>query len=166
MYLGKNFAEKTVILFSISFLMVVSFAFVAVAAVDFADEEAPPEASVNQNNSRAPAPTTVQNKKLQFAENNPIASLLCKAIRAFTGTIAKVIAVIMILGLGITMLQATGSSPVSPVVVVSLILGIGMLLSAEKLVGIFTGDSGYGGTGAGLSCDCKYGLNGECEKAL
>jgi type IV secretory pathway VirB2 component (pilin) len=165
MYLQKIFTEKIVVLISISFLMITSFSFFAVAAVDFADEEAPSDVPSNETDSRTTS-TKVQNKKLQFAENNPIAALLCKAIRAFTGTIAKIIAVFMILGLGITMLQATGTNPVSPVVIVSLVLGIGMLLSAEKLVGIFTGDSGYGGTGAGLSCDCKYGLNGECEKSV
>jgi type IV secretory pathway VirB2 component (pilin) len=166
MYLGKSFAEKTVILFSISFLMIVSFAFFAVAAVDFAEEETVSNAPSNANNAKATTSPRTANTKLKFAENNPIASLLCKAIRAFTGTIAKVIAVFMILGLGITMLQATSTNPVSPVVIVSLILGIAILLSAEKLVGIFTGDSGYGGEGAGLSCDCKHGLNGDCEKAV
>jgi type IV secretory pathway VirB2 component (pilin) len=137
------------------------------AAIEMGGQETEETSQNKEVQSRAQpqsrAPNTGISKKLNLAENNPIAALLCKVIRAFTGTIAKVLAVILIFGLGIMVLSATSVNPVSPVIVTSLLVGIGMLFSAEYLVGRITGDAGYGGSGKGKSCDCKHGIS--CEDA-
>jgi type IV secretory pathway VirB2 component (pilin) len=141
--------------------------FSANGAVDLNDNE--PSGQVNQANN-TPQPQELDaknsqgqattNKRLKLAENNPIAALLCKMIRAFTGTIAKIIAVLMIIGLGVNLFSANAINPVSPVTIVSVILGVGMLFSADYVVGKIMGDAGMGGTSS--SCDCKYGIT--CNK--
>lgn len=105
-----------------------------------------------------PASKPTVNKKLNLAENNPVAALLCKGIRAFTGTISKIIGVILLIGLGINLLQATAMNPINPVTVVSFIIGIGIFFSAEFLIGKLMGDAGYGGD-KNRACDCKYGIS-------
>ena len=168
MFLKRNFTKRVSMIMALIFIFMSSFSFLVSAAVDFSDEDTTvstnDESSKNAQSMDSRAQKT-KNKKLNLAENNPIAAMLCKVIRAFTGTIAKVLAVFMILGLGVTMLSATPTSPVSPVTIVSVILGIGMLFSAETLVGRLMGDAGYGGD-AGKTCDCKYGLQGDCNSAL
>lgn len=145
-------------------LFVASLTTNSYASVDFS-EDAPSarkdaEQSRSQPQQKASGAVTT-NKKIKLAENNPIAGLLCKAIRAFTGTVSKIIAVILIMGLGVVLLQATPTSPVSPVTIVSFIIGIGIFFSAEFMIGKLMGDAGYGGD-AGKACDCKYGV-GNCD---
>ena len=137
------------------------------AAVDFSEEEdRTNETQTQVQTIKATSGTKTVNKKLQLAENNPIAAMLCKIIRAFTGTIAKVLALFLIIGLGITIFMATSVNPVSPVTLVGFVLGIGLLFSAEFIVGRLMGDAGQGGGNYKKSCDCKYGLEDDCEEFL
>jgi type IV secretory pathway VirB2 component (pilin) len=130
------------------------------AAVDLGESE--PAPSNNNAPQKAPEVKAAQSevsKRLKLAENNPVAGLLCKAIKAFTGTIAKVIAVLMVIGLALNLFAANTMNPVSPVTIVSVIIAVGMLFSADYIVGKVIGDAGKGGAS---SCDCKYGVS--CEK--
>ena len=105
------------------------------------------------------------NSRLNLAEKNPVAALLCKAIRAFTGTIAKVIALLMIIGLAINLFAATTYNPVSPVTVISLVIGAGILFSADLVVGRIIGDAAKGSKES--ACDCKYGIDDEsCNETI
>lgn len=148
------------------FIFAVSNAF---SAIEFSEEESP---KTLQNQPQTKSATTktggtaTQNTKLSLAENNPVAALMCKAIRGFTGTIAKIIAIFMVIGLGIAMLAATPQNPVTPVTVVSVVIGVGILFSAETLIGLLTGEAGEGGGDYKKSCDCKYGLETDCENSI
>lgn len=151
-------------LFSAIFLVFFSVANVF-AAIDFADE---PEPQAKSSNSVEASKTTeTANPRLKLAENNPVAALLCKAIRGFTGTLAKIIAILMVIGLGVALLAATPQSPVTPVTIVSVVIGVGILLSAETLIGILAGEAGEGGGDYKKSCDCKYGFDQTaCKKGF
>ena len=136
--------------------------FSANGAVDLSESE--PNNQVNQasnapktQESGAKAAQGEVSKRLKLSENNPIAALLCKIIRAFTGTIAKIIAVLMVIGLGMNLFAANAMNPVSPVTIVSVILGVGILFGADYVVGRIMGDAGTGS--ASSSCDCKYGIS-------
>jgi type IV secretory pathway VirB2 component (pilin) len=127
------------------------------AAIELSDPSPSKEKSGTSLKDK-PADKPTVNKKLNLAENNPVAALLCKAIRAFTGTISKIIAVILLIGLGVTLLQSTAMNPINPVTIVSFIIGIGIFFSSEYLVGKLMGDAGYGGD-KNRACDCKYGIS-------
>jgi type IV secretory pathway VirB2 component (pilin) len=148
------------------FIFAISNAF---SAIEFSEEESP---KTLQNQPQAKSATTkagagaTQNTKLILAENNPVAALMCKAIRGFTGTIAKIIAVFMTIGLGVSLLGHTPQNPVTPVTVVSVLIGVGILFSAETLIGLLTGEAGEGGGDYKRSCNCKYGLETDCENSI
>jgi type IV secretory pathway VirB2 component (pilin) len=117
-----------------------------------------------QAEGRQSPPQKAVSKKLNLAEKNPVAALLCKGIRAFTGTIAKIIALIMLIGLAVNLFSATTYNPVNPVTVVSLIVGITVLFTADTIIGKIFGDAGMGGQ---TSCDCKYGISTpECDESI
>ena len=147
---------------SFTFLVINVFGNVALAAVDVSDDTT--QSTTTSNNKNLPPAETKPkeiSKKLNLAENNPVAALLCKGIRAFTGTVAKIIAVLMLIGLGISLLSATQISPVTPVTFMAVIIAVAMLFSSEYLVGRLMGDSGKGGADGMKACDCKYGLDKE-----
>lgn len=151
------------------FKYILLFAFFAnvlqAATVDFSENAKQQEETIQSESKSAKAGTTT-NRKLNLAENNPIAALLCKALAAFTGTIAKIIAVIMIIGLALVLFSATNMQPITPVTLVSVILGIGILFSADYVIARLLGDAGQGGGSLKKACDCKYGLEGACNEQI
>ena len=149
------------------FVFAISNAF---SAIEFSEEPENTNTSQNQSQTKNTSVRTggvaTTNTRLKLAENNPVAALMCKAIRGFTGTIAKIIAVLMVIGLGIALLAATPQSPVTPVTIVSVVVGVGLLFSAETMIGLLTGEAGEGGGDYKKSCDCKYGLESQCEDSI
>ena len=142
---------KFVFIIMLKFTTIILAMFILINPPSFADNEIKvAEQSTNQG---------VKSKRLLLAENNPVAALLCKAIRAFTGTVAKVIALLMLIGLAINLFAATTYNPVSPVTIVSLIIGATILFSADSVIGLIIGDAAQGREAA---CDCKYGI-ANCE---
>lgn len=149
---------------SFSFLVINVFGNVVFAVVDVSDDAtqySQPNTSKSNNHPAAATGPGKLSTKLNLAENNPVAALLCKGIRAFTGTVAKIIAVLMLIGLGISLLSATQISPVTPVTFMAVIIAVSILFSSEYLVGRLMGDSGKGGVDGMKACDCKYGLDQE-----
>jgi type IV secretory pathway VirB2 component (pilin) len=106
--------------------------------------------------------TTTTNQKLKMAENNPVASVACKAYKMVNSGITKAIIVFLfiITGLGFFI------GKISWGIVISLLIGTSLTLTSGKLVKVFVGGAGAGG-GEGDVCECKYGLNssGECNSA-
>lgn len=100
------------------------------------------------------------NKKLQMAENNPVAGVACKAYKLLTHGMTKAIITLLfiITGLGFFI------GKVSWGIVISLLIGTALTLTSGKLVQVFVGDAGAGG-GDGDVCECKYGLDdvGNCK---
>jgi type IV secretory pathway VirB2 component (pilin) len=150
------------------FKILLTFAFLSGAflsansAVDLSGEPEvqTTQAQVNpqqQAGQKAVQPGKVS-ERLKLAENNPIAALICKMIRAFTGTIAKIIAILMVIGLAIALFAANTISPVTPVTIVSVIIGAGILFGADRTLGKIMGDAAMGGS-ASSACDCKYGVS-------
>ncbi len=106
--------------------------------------------------------TVTTNQKLKMAENNPVASVACKAYKMVNSGITKAIIVFLfiITGMGFFI------GKISWGIVISLLIGTSLTLTSGRLVKVFVGGAGTGG-GDGDVCECKYGLNssGECNNA-
>jgi type IV secretory pathway VirB2 component (pilin) len=145
---------KKILILTSCFFFSLNLAF---GAVELSEEQ---PTTQPQNNAKTiqKAATGELSSRISLAEKNPVAALLCKVIRAFTGTIAKIIAVLMVIGLAISLFAANIQHPVNPVTVVSVIIGVGLLFSADYVVGKIIGEAAKGGT-ASQACDCKYGVD-------
>ena len=149
-------------------VLLVLFLFFTTKSVAFAgtvDMTEIVENSVKNVNSSQNDKQPTSNSRLNLAERNPVAALLCKAIRAFTGTVAKVIALLMVIGLAINLFAATTYNPVNPVTVISLVIGAGILFSADAVVGKIIGEAAKGSKES--ACDCKYGIDSSsCNETI
>lgn len=104
------------------------------------------------------------NKRLEMAENNPIASTACRAYKLITSGITKAIITLLFIITGIGFFIGK----ISWGIVISLGIGTSLTLSSGKLVRVFVGDAGAGGDGTGDVCECKYGLDteGKCKSGF
>lgn len=104
------------------------------------------------------------NEKLKMAEDNPAASVACKAFKLLSNGVTKGIIVLLfvITGLGFFI------GKISWGIVISLLIGTSLTLLSGKMVQVFVGSAGAGGDGTQDVCECKYGLNqeGGCNSAF
>ena len=87
--------------------------------------------------------------KVKFAENNPISDNMCKIYYATTGTIARVIAIFVIV------VTAVGFflGKVSWGIIISIGIAIGLMFSGRSLLQTFVGPKASSG------CECKAGTS-------
>ncbi len=89
-------------------------------------------------------------ERVKFSENNAISDSVCKIYYTFTGTIAKAMAVFVIIVTAFGFLLGK----VSWGIVISIAIAIGMLFSGEAMLRIFVGPKAKSG------CQCKAGTMG------
>jgi type IV secretory pathway VirB2 component (pilin) len=90
-------------------------------------------------------------KKLEFAENNPIADFLCTIFGSTQGIVGRVVVAFVIIVTGVGFLLGKGSWGI----LFGLAIGAIIMFTSEGLIGKLTGQKARGG------CGCKYGVTGE-----